>query len=345
MAETKSGTAVAKKGEAFDTLKKLLEVNKPSIAAALPRHMTADRMLRVALTAARTTPDLLKCDPKSVVEQILTVSQLGLEPNDVRGLAYLIPFKNNAAQRYDCQLIIGYKGFADLARRSGQVSTLNSFIVYDKEPFQFLAGSLPTLSHQPLPPAQRGQNKVGVYAVAVLKDGTSQFAFMWADEVEGIRKKSPAARKSGSPWETAEEEMWKKTAVRRLAKLLPLSPEWNMAAAVDEYQEAGVAGAQAGAGFFTEDEDEPEKPLEDSVQPELKPADQQPEKKEDPPAKQDPTPKTNDKPTDSKAPSYPPEGCPKAAVLDGQKCAWFDVKEETCGELGPCMFKVQAKTK
>jgi recombination protein RecT len=341
------GTAVQKR-EAFLTLKDLLEKNKAGIEAALPKHMNADRMLRVALTATRTTPKLLQCDPKSVVEHILTVSQLGLEPNDVRGQAYLIPFNNRKKGTVDCQLIIGYKGFVELARRSGLVSTVNAFIVYDKEPFNYKAGSFPSLEHQPLAPSARGDKKIGVYAVMVLKDGTSQFAFLWADEVEGLRKRSKAA--DDGPWKTDEEEMWKKSAIRRLGKLMPLSPEWNQAVAIDEYQEAGV---KTDTGEFTFDDDPEPEALEATVQPaeeEKKEEDRKdPEPQKEEPKKEEPPKKEEEKKAEPKKEEERkgiPEDCPHEALSKGNKpCPHhsYGPVNQLCDGKYPCLFPAGKK--
>src|SRR5688572_26822501 len=70
---------------------------KPEMARALPKHVTADRMMRVILTTVRRTPELLMCSPESMLGAILQCSQLGLEPDGVLGQAYLIPFNNRSS--------------------------------------------------------------------------------------------------------------------------------------------------------------------------------------------------------------------------------------------------------
>jgi recombination protein RecT len=218
----------------------MLNKSRDQIKTALPRHMNADRMLRVAMTSIQKNPKLLDCDPRTLVGRVMECSQLGLEPDGILGHAYLLPFKNTRAGRMDCQLIVGYKGLIDLARRSGQVSSIYSRVVWDQEPFEFRMGLEPHLSHMPKPPGQRGTKRVGVYAVAKLKDGTTQFEFLYPEEIEQIKKSSKSAKNSDSPWQSFEDEMWKKTAVRRLAKSLPLSPEFQRAAELDEQIDLGI---------------------------------------------------------------------------------------------------------
>jgi recombination protein RecT len=62
---------------------------------------------------------------------------------------------------------------------------------------------------------------------------------LWAEEVEDVKKSSKAG--NFGPWKTHEDEMWRKTAIRRLAKYLPLSVEFAKAAAVDELADAGIS--------------------------------------------------------------------------------------------------------
>ena len=80
-------------------LNALLEKALPQIKRALPKHMTAERMLRVAITAAQRNPDLLKCDQLSFVGCIVQASQLGLEPDSNLQLAHLVPFNNKQTGR------------------------------------------------------------------------------------------------------------------------------------------------------------------------------------------------------------------------------------------------------
>lgn len=222
----------------INTIRGLLEKSKGQIAMALPKHLNADRIVRVAMTSIQRTPQLLECDPLTLVAAVIQSSQLGLEPDGVLGHAYLVPFRNNKKGRMEVQFIPGYKGLIDLARRSGQVISIGSHVVYENEPFSLKYGFEETITHEPLPPSQRGDRK-GVYAVARLKDGSNHFEFLWNEEIEAIKNQSKA--KNFGPWQTHEEEMIRKTAIRRLAKYLPLSVEFAKAAAADELADAGIS--------------------------------------------------------------------------------------------------------
>ena len=102
----------------------LLKTKQAEIAKMLPKHLNAERLLKVAQIAATTTPALAKCDVASLVGAIGQCAQMGLEPNTVLGHAYLVPFNTkrkdaNGVERWvnSVQVIIGYKGLVDLARR------------------------------------------------------------------------------------------------------------------------------------------------------------------------------------------------------------------------------------
>lgn len=228
----RAAVAPSRPAERPTTIQGMLTVYKDQIAAALPRHMDPDRMARVALTACRTTPALLKCNPASLFGAIIQCSQLGLEPGGALGHAYLVPFKN------DVQFIIGYRGMIDLARRSGQIVTLQANAVYEGDEFTVRYGLDPTLTHTPNfdnPERAQAKHLRYVYAVAKLKDGGTQFAVMSRAEVEAIRLRSKAG--SSGPWVTDYEAMALKTVTRRLFKWLPVSIEMQRAVGLDEIAE------------------------------------------------------------------------------------------------------------
>jgi recombination protein RecT len=207
------------------------------IKAALPRHMTAERMARVALTEVRKTPALAQCDVRTFIGAVIQLSQLGLEPGGALGHAYLIPFENRSKKTTDVQLIIGYRGMIDLARRSGQIQSLQAVVVREGDKFDVQMGLMPSLVH--VPAFDDDKAMTFVYAVAVFKDGGRQFEVMTRGQVERVRKQSRAG--NAGPWVTHFEEMAKKTVIRRLFKYLPVSIELQTAVALDERGDAGLS--------------------------------------------------------------------------------------------------------
>lgn len=231
-----SGQQIAPRNRA-QNLRHMLEKYKSQIAMALPRHMTPERMMRIVLTTVQRNPSLLQCSPESIFGCVVEASQLGLEPDGILGHAYLVPFHNKHTRRKECQLIPGYKGLVDLARRSGQLVSIFAHVVYEKDEFDFEYGLDLKLRHKPSSEANPGP-VIAAYAVAKLKDGGVQFDVMWRHQIDRIRARSQSS--GNGPWVTDYEEMAKKTVVRRLCKLLPASVELQKAVSLDEMAAAGL---------------------------------------------------------------------------------------------------------
>lgn len=243
-----TGTAVATTEQKPKTIAGLLTDPqiKAQMALAMPKHMTADRLARIALTEVRKVPKLAQCDQTSFLGAIMQCASLGLEPGGALGHAYLLPFEKRQkvgnqwkTVGVEVQLIVGYRGMIDLARRSGQILSIEARAVYAKDEFNVELGLDSKIVHKPAwDVADRGALTF-VYAVAKLKDGGLQFDVMSRAEIEKIRARSKA--KDNGPWVTDFDEMAKKTVVRRLFKYLPVSIEIQRAVGLDEQAEAGVS--------------------------------------------------------------------------------------------------------
>jgi recombination protein RecT len=212
---------------------------KLQIAKALPKHMDTEHLSRTALTEIRKNPELGKCDAISLFGAIIQCAQLGLEPGSVLGHAYLLPFRNTKENRTDVQFIVGYRGMIDLARRSGQIVSLQAHSVYEGDKFDFAYGLDEKLEHVPTSDIDNRGEMIAVYAVAKLQGGGYQIEVMWKKEVDLIRAQSKAG--NFGPWKTHYEEMAKKTVIRRLFKYLPVSVEVQTAATLDERAESGIS--------------------------------------------------------------------------------------------------------
>lgn len=234
-------TQVAKQDKKPATLAEL--INSPKIknqlAMALPKHMNSDRMARIITTEIRKTPALGECNFQSFLGAAVQCSQLGLEPGGALGHAYLLPFGSGKAKdgKSNVQLIIGYRGMIDLARRSGQIVSISARTVREGDEFHFEYGLEETLKH--IPKADDDAQITHIYAVAKLKDGGVQFEVMTHHQIEKVRSQSKAG--SNGPWVSHWEEMAKKTVIRRLFKYLPVSIEIQQAVILDEKAEAGIS--------------------------------------------------------------------------------------------------------
>ena len=214
------------------TIEDYLKQMMPAMKQALPKHMDADRLFRLAMTTIRTTPALKEADMASLLGAVMQAAQLGLEPG-LLGQCYLLPFKNNKKGITEVQFVIGYKGMIDLARRSGHIESIYAHAVYEKDEFEYELGLEPKLKHKPSMEADRGEF-IGAYAVAHFKDGGYQFEFMPKSEIEKRKARSKSANSSYSPWKTDYEEMAKKTVIRHMWKYLPISVEIQEAVSYDE---------------------------------------------------------------------------------------------------------------
>ena len=197
---------------------------------ALPKTLTPERLTRVVMTECRKTPALLKCKRESFLGAVLQCAQLGIEPGSALGHAYMIPYGQ------ECTLVLGYRGMIDLARRSGQIVSIHAYCVHVKDEFHYELGLHADIRHIPSAEADRGAVTY-VYAVAHLQGGGVQFEVMSRADIEAIRAKSKAGR--SGPWTMYWEEMAKKTVIRRLFKLLPVSIELARAIEVDEKTDRG----------------------------------------------------------------------------------------------------------
>lgn len=195
-----------------------LEKMKPEIEKALPRHIGADRMARIAYTTIRTNPELMKCSMGSLMGAVMQAAAVGLEPN-MLGQCYIIPYGDEAT------FIIGYRGMINLARRSGQIETIYSHVVKENDDFEYEYGLEPDLYHKPAE-SDRGEI-TKAYMVAKFKDGGYYFEVMDIKDILKRKKKSKAAKSKYSPWndEIGYEEMVKKTVIRHAFKYLPVSIE------------------------------------------------------------------------------------------------------------------------
>ena len=236
-------------------IRALLEKHKSQIALALPKHITPDRMLRVALTAVQRTPKLLDADQVSLFAAIIQAAQLGLQPDGALGEAYLIPFNNKKRGVVEVQFMPGYRGLLSLVRRTGELSTVEVRAVHAKDTFRFRYGLHAVLEHTPYDPGDKGDPSrvddevtyaaavdagplVAVYAIARLKDSGIQWEVMRRHEVEAIRARSRS--KDDGPWITDYDAMAKKTVLKRLCKLLPMSVEAQQAIDLDDKAEVGL---------------------------------------------------------------------------------------------------------
>ncbi len=221
----------------------VLRASADKILQTLPKHLSADRMVRLFLREIRSTPKLLDCTPESLFAAMSEAASLGLETDGVLGHAYLIPYGP------ECQLIAGYKGLLDLARRRDRI-LIKTRCVYPEDHFEFQEGDDDFIRHKPneKPDADlRTERITHVYLIAKDEHGLVICRSVWArNRVEAHKEKySQAWRraengKKDSPWHTNWDAMARKTVIRDAIARgeLPVSAEIQRLASREEAAEA-----------------------------------------------------------------------------------------------------------
>jgi len=196
------------------TLKGLLsqENIKEQFARALPKHLDADRFVRVALTALTRSPKLQTCTQESFMRCMMDLSAMGLEPDGK--LAHLIPYGT------ECTLIVDYKGTVDIVRRDSKVLDVQCFVVRENDECEWENGAI---KHKINPFKERGE-AVATYTQIKWKNGTTSTGEPFSKKDAEHAKKSSKTANNG-PWKDHYVEMWKKSNIKRDSKMWPLSPE------------------------------------------------------------------------------------------------------------------------
>jgi len=200
---------------------------RDALAKILPKHLHADRAVRIATTAIIRNPALQKCTQQSFFDCLWQVYQWGLEPDGRH--AHLIPYGDK------CTLIIDYKGLVQLMMRTGKVSRIHADKVCTNDEFVYDLGEVKT--HRPILIGDRGEVYC-YYCIIEMQDGATKCEVMTVDEVTKIRDRSRSG-KTG-PWVTDFDEMAKKTVFRRASKWCELSAEIRDAIAADDEIEGTV---------------------------------------------------------------------------------------------------------
>lgn len=220
------------------TFSRTLERMKPQMALALPKHMSADRMARLALTAFSTNKALQNCKTDSILASLMTATQLGLEPG-INGQGYLIPYGGT------CTFVPGWKGLVDLVARAGR-ATVWTGAVYEGDKFEYQLGDAPFCRHQP---GDGGGEFTHVYAIGRVKDAQMPVIEVWTRGK--VQKHLNQYNKvGGKHYALANEnnfEMYaRKVALLQVLKYMPSSIELANAITVSNAAEEGKGSVMEG---------------------------------------------------------------------------------------------------
>lgn len=204
-----------------ESLKHSIKALESQFKMALPSHVSTDRFIRTVLTAIQQTPDLVQADRNSLFASCMKAASQGLQLDGKE--AALVTFK-----RQDGTIQVQYmpmlSGLLKLVRNSGELSSITSQIIYEKDIFKYWVDSDGEhLNHEPNMFIDRGQ-VIGCYALAKTKDNAVYIEVMTMNEINAVKNVSRS--KDKGPWAGAfKHEMYKKTALRRLIKRLPVSTD------------------------------------------------------------------------------------------------------------------------
>lgn len=181
----------------------------------MPSGLVVDQVISSVLATVASTPALQQCAPPSIVMAAYQAATIGLPINALQ-LAYLVPFKG------EVKFLPSYRGLVHLALATGYVADIYAEVVYANEDFKVAIGSNPHIHHSFDITKERRGDIIAAYAIARLTNGVLKQEVMTKNQIEKVRQSSSGAPNS-KPWTQHTEEMYKKTVIKRLCKLLPMT--------------------------------------------------------------------------------------------------------------------------
>jgi recombination protein RecT len=190
---------------------------------SLPTHIPVQSFIATVLTACTVEPKLLGCDRHSLFLACLKCARDGLMPDGRE--AALAPFWDSKKAVDMATYMPMVAGLLKKVRQSGELGSLSANAVYENDVFEYELGDNERILHKPVFRGKRGA-LVGAYAIAKTKDGAIYRRVLSEEDVQKIKAFSKSREKG--PWSgTFESEMWIKSAIRRLSKILPQSTDIN----------------------------------------------------------------------------------------------------------------------
>lgn len=209
--------------------------NSPAVQQKLKEllHDKASQFTTSVLSLVGNDDLLADAEPASLFSAALTAASLDLPINKNLGFAHIIGYKNNRKGGIvEAQFQIGWKGFIQLAQRTGQYKTINAVPVYEG---QLVAED--RLRGNTYDWDQQSSDKViGYVSILLLTTGFEHELYMSMDEVKAHAKKYSQAYKSGyGPWSDNFDAMALKTVIKlNISKFGPMSTELQKALTFDQ---------------------------------------------------------------------------------------------------------------
>lgn len=212
---------------------KQIEPKFGDLLKVLPNEQAAQAFARIVITALNKTPRIKDCTNESILSCIFDLAAINLLPNSPHGHAYLIPYRIDGVTQ--CTVQIGYRGFAELAYRSSEVKMVQADVVRDGDEFKYKKGANIQQFVEHVKDVSKGRinrEVLAAWASVELLNGGVAIEIMDTDELGRIERLANA-KKDSPAWKQFGDEMRKKTAVKRLLKLLQISNMETVRAAID----------------------------------------------------------------------------------------------------------------
>lgn len=205
-----------------------LNARQKNLAQYAASRIKPETLIRLAVFEFSQVKGLRECAPETIYSSLILAAQIGLEPSGIRGDAYLVPLKGR------CNLWPGWRGYVKLARRSREVKSFYSHLVYEGDEFDVSLGTDVKIHHKPILRQSQGSRGdiIAAYAVAKMADGESDVEVIPISDLEYIKSKS--AGKNNPAYSDWEDQMFRKAPIRRLAKRLPLGDDFFLATKADD---------------------------------------------------------------------------------------------------------------
>jgi recombination protein RecT len=234
------------------SLSDFMEKYKSQIALALPKHISADRMVRLAMTSFSQNAALQRCDMHSIFASVVIAAQLGLEIG-VGGQGYLVPYKGKAT------FVPGWQGLVDLVSRAGR-STVWTGAVYQGDRFDWALGDSPFVKHQPEGDADNWRKITHVYAIGRVNGSQYPVIEVWTMDrvVRHLNKYNKVgAMHYALKDDGANMEMYaRKVALLQVLKYMPKSVEVQRAFDVAQVSTTGQNFTFDGECVVVENDDQ-----------------------------------------------------------------------------------------
>ncbi|HTQ48756.1 MAG TPA: recombinase RecT [Polyangiaceae bacterium] len=196
------------------------------------KYLSPEEITRCTLLAASRNPKIASCTTDSILRCMMDAAIVGIRPGGTMGRGWLIPRWNSKIKAYELTFDPGWRGLADIARRSKVVRDIDARAVYRRDHFRVIEGTSPRIEHEPSEADDPGEI-VAAYAVAHFTEDHTKFEVLRRRDLDKIMAASTSRdEKTGElvgPWVEWEEEMARKSAVRRICKHLPYQEELEFA--------------------------------------------------------------------------------------------------------------------